>query len=105
MSGWENSDRKARLPPGWAKIAQRVKDRDGWRCTKILPSGKRCPRGRATGHRLEVDHRVAGDDHRMENLRTLCEHHHAKKSAKEGLEAQRLPPIRLRTEQHPGEIV
>lgn len=104
MSGWETSDRKARLPKDWQQLVERVKARDGHRCTKILPSGKRCPRGRTSGHRLEVDHRVPGDDHRMENLRTLCAHHHSKKTAQEGLAAQRLPPVRLRTERHPGEI-
>ena len=103
MSGWQGSDRKERLPMGWAKIAAKVKARDGYRCTKLLPSGKRCPRGRSTGHRLEVDHKIRGDDHRMENLRTLCEEHHAMKSSREGNQA-RLPPPRKRTERHPGEI-
>lgn len=105
MSGWQGSDRKERLPPDWAKRSTRVKERDGWRCTQILPSGKRCPRGRATGHRLEVDHKVPGDDHRLENLRSLCQHHHGKKTAQEGARGHWLPPASKRTEQHPGEIV
>lgn len=104
MSAWEGSDRRERLPANWPELKLRVKNRDGWRCRKILPSGKRCPRGRATGHRLEVDHKARGDDHSMGNLQSLCEHHHAKKSAQEGNKAHWLPPASKRTEQHPGEI-
>lgn len=100
---WEGSDRKDRLPADWDERCRTVKDRDGWRCTQRLPSGRRCPRGRATGHRVEVDHRIPGDDHSLSNLRCLCEHHHGKKSSREGL-AARLPPASKRTETHPGEI-
>lgn len=100
---WEGSDRKERLPDDWPERTRRVKDRDGWRCTKILPSGKRCPRGRTSGHQIEVDHKIPNDDHSLSNLQTLCDHHHAQKSAQEGLAAQRLPPVRKRTERHPGE--
>ena len=104
MSGWQGSDRKERLPDNWGALVAEIKDRDGWRCRKRLPSGKRCPRGRATGHRLEVDHINRGDDHSPSNLRCLCEEHHAQKSSKEGVFA-RLPKPRKRTERHPGEIV
>lgn len=101
---WEGSDRKERLPDDWEHRKLRVKERDGYRCTKILPSGKRCPRGRATGYKVEVDHKIPNDDHSMSNLACLCEHHHGKKSAQEGRKAQWLPPVRKRTERHPGEI-
>lgn len=67
-----------------------------------LPSGKRCPRGRSTGHSLQVDHIRRGDDHREENLRTLCVDHHTEKTQGESAEAQALPPIQKRTEPHPG---
>lgn len=105
MSGWQGSDRKERLPDDWPKLVRQVKNRDGWRCTKRLPSGKRCPRGRTTGHLLQVDHRVRGDDHSLSNLRSLCEEHHGQKSSKEGNDAQRLPPITKRTDPHPGEAL
>lgn len=105
MSGWQGSDRKERLPADWPKLVRQVKNRDGWQCTKRLPSGKRCPRGRATGHRLQVDHKVRGDDHSLKNLRSLCEEHHGQKSSQEGNDAQRLPPTTKRTDPHPGEAL
>lgn len=95
------SDRTRRLPDNWPKIVRQVKHRDGHQCRWRLPSGKRCPRGRATGHVLHVDHRKAGDDHRLANLQALCEEHHNMKSSREGLKAQRLPDISRRKEVHP----
>ena len=100
---WETSDRKERLPRDWDKRVARVKERDGWRCRKILPSGKRCPRGRATGHRLEVDHRIPNDDHSLSNLQALCEEHHLQKTLRESRRARWLPPPSKRTEPHPGD--
>lgn len=102
MSGWEGSDRRARLPDNWDQLRIQRLDIDGWRCTWRLPSGKRCPR-RAT----DVDHRVAmSDDHRIEALQSLCAHHHGKKSAREGNQARRaLKQSRYREpEEHPGRL-
>lgn len=99
---WETSDRRDRLPPDWGQRVQRVKDRDGHRCTKILKSGKRCPRGRSTGHQVEIDHKIPNDDHRLSNLRCLCVEHHKQKTAKEAKNARFLPPTQKRREPHPG---
>lgn len=102
MSGWDNSDRRERLPENWAtELVPAVKKRDGGRCTWRLPSGKRCPRPGT-----EVDHRVAGDDHSLRNLQLLCGDHHAKKTAQEGRRAKAAKRAsRYRsTEDHPGRV-
>lgn len=95
---WATSDRRARLPPDWSKIRDRVLQRDGHQCTFVLLDETRCPAA-AT----EVDHVERGDDHRPANLASLCRAHHAAKTAAEGHEAQRArryrdPPT------HPGLI-
>lgn len=98
---WDGSDRRDRLPDNWPALrAQRLR-LDGYRCTWKLPSGVRCPRP-AT----DVDHRVAGDDHRIGNLRSLCAHHHGQKSSQEGRQAQRQRANRGKRppEEHPGAL-
>lgn len=78
MSGWNDSDRRDRLPDDWEARRRKRLEIDGHRCTWRLPSGKRCPR-KAT----DVDHRVEGsDDHRISELQSLCAHHHGKKTAR-----------------------
>lgn len=55
----------------------------------------------------DVDHKVAmSDDHRIEALRSLCGHHHAQKSAREGAAAKAAKKAsRLREpEGHPGRV-
>lgn len=99
--GWETSDRKDRLPDGWETVIRpAVLRRCGGRCEARLPSGARCPRP-AT----DVDHKIAGDDHRLENLQGLCGHHHARKSSREGLAARRAVAgkKKRRQEGHPGD--
>lgn len=67
----------------------------------LKKDGSRC-RDRAT----QVDHVIAGDLHEMSNLRGICEWHHARKSAREGVEARRKAnEILYRApEVHPGLI-
>lgn len=99
MSGWNDSDRRDRLPANWATLVKQVKDRAKGRCEWRLPSGKRCPRaGR------DVDHRRPGDDHRMVNLQLLCVHHHQKKTAREGQAGRYRVRKKFRRpdENHPG---
>ncbi|XIG78765.1 endonuclease [Streptomyces sp. SGAir0957] len=92
--GWQNSGRKQRLPPGWAKIRARILARD--------PICKMC------GVRPSAfcDHIVAkADDHSDSGLQGLCGPCHDQKSSREGNEAQRANPRPGRTrpqEPHPG---
>jgi 5-methylcytosine-specific restriction endonuclease McrA len=102
MAGWNDSDRRDRLPSNWAsEIVPAVKKRDGGRCTWRLPSGARCPRPGT-----DVDHRVPGDNHSMRNLQLLCGDHHQKKTALDNRRAtQKRKAARYRKpEAHPGMI-
>jgi 5-methylcytosine-specific restriction enzyme A len=53
-----------------------------------------------------VDHVIAGDDHSPSNLAGICEWHHARKSAREGVEARKALNEMLyrKPEVHPGII-
>ncbi len=102
MPRWEGSDRRQRLPADWDKIRRRILRRDGHRCTHRDEYGKRCEEP-AT----DVDHIVAGDDHREANLTSLCGWHHQRKSSREGALAKAKARRRAdrkfrRTEDHPG---
>jgi 5-methylcytosine-specific restriction endonuclease McrA len=102
VSGWQNSDRRDRLPPDWFKIRARVLRRDGHTCTHRDDYGIRC-----ADLATDVDHIKPGDDHSMENLRALCSWHHNKKSGAEGGAASQANRRRQnrkfrRTEDHPG---
>lgn len=86
MAGkWQGSNRRQRLPSDWRARCKLVHARSGWRCEVELPSGARCPRDADGG----VDHIIPNDDHRLSNLRDTCQHHHGKKSSREGAEAKR----------------
>lgn len=102
MPQWAGSDRRSRLPANWASIRSRVLRRDGSQCTAVSHDGVRCAEP-AT----DVDHIVAGDDHREANLRSLCGWHHQRKSSAEGAAAlarkRRANDRKFRrTEDHPG---
>jgi 5-methylcytosine-specific restriction endonuclease McrA len=104
MPSWSGSDRRGRLPPDWPVRRARILRRDGHRCTARSTYGERCAE-RAT----DVDHIKPGDDHRDENLTSLCWWHHRRKSSAEGAAAaqrnrQRLQARFKRTEAHPGLI-
>ena len=92
--GWQGSDRKARLPSGWAKIRARILARD--------PVCKLCGVRPST----HCDHIVAkADDHSETGLQGVCGPCHDQKSAREGAAAAQAAgrPTRKRpTEQHPG---
>lgn len=92
------------LPGNWGTLRVEVFKRDGWRCRAILPSGARCPRGRATGHPLQCDHINGRNDHSMTNLQTLCETHHKRKTGREAFEARsrRQGGAGRRGEEHPS---
>jgi 5-methylcytosine-specific restriction enzyme A len=94
-----DSPRRARLPADWATIRAAVLERDDYHCQHVW-------QGNACGWRAsDVDHIVRGDDHSMENLQSLCSHHHKIKSAREGNAARWTPPTahaRRPPERHPG---
>lgn len=102
MPGWKGSTRRQRLPRDWPRIRQRILTRDRWQCTWRI-NGTPCGE-RAT----DVDHIIPGDDHRDENLASVCSRHHRRKSSSEGgqaaAEKRRRYPRRRPPEPHPGII-
>nr|WP_132120521.1 HNH endonuclease signature motif containing protein [Actinocrispum wychmicini] len=93
---WTSSSRKSRLPAGWTALRLAVLKRDRFTCQIQGPD--------CTTHATEVDHLVAGEDHRLENLRAVCSVCHGEKSAQEGNRAKaRLRALRRRpADRHPG---
>lgn len=100
MTGnWDSSNRRQRLPANWPAIRSKVLKRDLYRC-QWSEHGLIC--GQPAN---QVDHVINGDDHRMINLRSLCEPHHALKSSAEGNHARwHSNPRRRPEEPHPGTI-
>ncbi|WP_075926470.1 HNH endonuclease [Nocardiopsis sp. CNR-923] len=99
MPGWQNSTRRATLPPDWDRaIRPRILNRDNHRCHWRVGDGI-CGRP-AT----DVDHIDGRDDHRDENLQSLCRTHHRRKSSGEGGRARWAKrPSRYRPKPpHPG---
>ena len=98
--GWEGSDRKSRLPPNWGRLRLRVLRRDAYKCQwRDVYTGEKC-----LAPANQVDHVIPGDDHREENLQSLCAHHHGKKSSQEGNAAKARFPNKRPPERHPGLI-
>lgn len=95
---WASSNRRAELPPDWARRRDRRLAADGWRC-RWLVEGTRC-----TALATDIDHVEGSNDHRHENLQSLCAEHHKIKTAAEAVEARRTKKARARlpTEEHPG---
>lgn len=103
--GWKGSsktNRREELPEDWEQLRKAQFIRDGGRCTYVLPSGTRCPN---TAN--QADH--VGDKWDHANLTSLCELHHGKKTAQQGVAgkaammAYRRAPRRGK-EQHPGAL-
>lgn len=92
--GWQNSNRKSRLPSNWRTIRAKVLARD--------PICKICDTRPST----HCDHIVAKtDDHAEDRLQGVCATCHGMKSSAEGNEAQRANPRPGRQrpgERHPG---
>jgi hypothetical protein len=101
--GWQGSTRLNTLPDNWPHLrAQRRHIAEG-RCEWIKANGARC--NRPCWDDGECDHAVHRNDHRIESLRWLCKTHHGRKSSREGNDAHRERPSRLRpAEVHPGVI-
>ena len=103
---WANSNRRQELPTNWNSLAASIRKRDGHRCTWEYRVEDEIIRCTAT-ERLEVDHRIPGDDHSPENLRTLCHAHHAQKTQRESWQARSANLARAkkkfrRNEEHPA---
>lgn len=96
--GWSGSTRKERLPSDWPERRARVLERDRHQCT-VIEGGERC-----IEVATEVDHVVPGDDHRDENLASICSWHHGRKSSREGNRARWRFRARRPPERHPGLI-
>lgn len=101
---WEKgtSARASRLPPNWQSLRLRVLRRDRYQCQhRDYPGAPICG-GRAN----QVDHIERGDDHSVSNLQALCQHHHAAKSSREGVEARQAKgSTRRPPEPHPAERI
>jgi 5-methylcytosine-specific restriction endonuclease McrA len=78
---WLGSDRKSRLPADWPRRRLRIIRRHGGICHVCEEPGA-----------TEVDHLVAGDDHRDANLAPIHRACHLAKSAAEGVAARRGRP-------------
>jgi 5-methylcytosine-specific restriction protein A len=100
---WATSKRREELPPDWPALRQATFDRDGKRCT-WKTNDMRCDEP-AT----QCDHVVPGykgGTHDLSNLTSLCEPHHRKKSAMEGVQAraERREAARRPPERHPSTL-
>ena len=93
---WSSSDRREELPSNWDKLRQEALDRDGRRCRW---SGCGQP---AT----DVDHVRRGNDHRLQNLQSLCAWHHQIKTNQESAAERREQRAKLsfpnQYPKHPG---
>lgn len=102
MPGWQNSDRRQRLPADWPKRRNRILLRDRHQCQTKLEDDTRCGE-----YATEVDHKEPSGSDEDWNLEAICSWHHGKKSSSEGGEAQAKERRRInrsfrRTEKHPG---
>lgn len=101
-SNWTNSSRRDRLPSDWPRIRGRILRRDKKLCQWRMPDGDKC-----LAPATDVDHIRAGDDHRDNNLQSLCSMHHRRKSSSEGGTARGAARRKVaarfrRVEEHPG---
>lgn len=92
---WRGSNRVDRLPKGWYTVIRPL---------VFATYGDTCHLCGKPGAD-SVDHKVAGDDHSLQNLRPAHRYPcHAQKSAQEGVEARaaRRAEARHPEESHPG---
>lgn len=92
-SSWRTAPR----PRGWKTLRAQTLARDAHQCTWI-EDGERC-----TSEGTDADHIGDPEDHTLDNLRTLCEYHHRKRSAIQARAARGPLPSKERpTAPHPG---
>ena len=90
---WATSDRRDRLPDDWPKRVALVKRRAHGRCEETHHAAGCDGRGR------DVDHKVQGDDHSLDNLQLLSTACHARKTR---LDNGYRASVKAPTERHPG---
>jgi hypothetical protein len=84
-------------PRGWKGLRAQALERDAQQCTWI-EDGERCPEPGT-----DADHIGDPEDHRLDNLRTLCGYHHRKRTALQARAARGPMPSRQRPRTtHPG---
>jgi len=96
-TGWKGSTRRARLPIEWDRIRRKVlKSADG--LCQIRAQG-------CDGLASQVDHVVAGDDHRLGNLQATCGPCHVKKTNFENKQrlTKKMALKKRPTDSHPGQ--
>ena len=96
-TGWKGSTRRARLPIDWDRVRR-----------KVLKSADGMCQIRAQGCDVlasQVDHVVAGDDHRLSNLQATCGNCHTKKTNYENkIRRNKKMALKKRpTDSHPGQ--
>lgn len=101
---WDSSDRRSRLPANWSSLRRKRLSMDHYMCQWVLPDGTLC-----LDSATEVDHIIAGDNHALTNLQSLCYMHHSRKSSSEGGAARAANRRRIsqsfrRAEKHPGSM-
>ena len=96
---WQGSNRRAELPPDWAKRRKACLDAAGGRCQWILPSGARCPR-----EATDADHKSDPLNH--DDLQALCRTHHNRKTGEEAraARAKKGSAKRPKETRHPGRL-
>lgn len=90
---WTTSTRRDRLPNDWEARVKAVKKRAKGRCEETHHAPTCNGRGR------DVDHKVQGDDHSLENLQLLSGPCHDRKTR---LDNGYVAAIKAPVEQHPG---
>lgn len=99
-SSWANSNRKAELPTGWARLRQATASRAGYQCEATMRDGTRC-----TEPGTDCDHINGRHNHNLSNLQWLCRWHHDKKTAHEAAQGRRgtaRGSSKKPAERHPG---
>ncbi|MCL2470646.1 MAG: HNH endonuclease [Propionibacteriaceae bacterium] len=85
-------------------LRQKILTRDGHQCVATMrDTGLRCPEKT----QLEVDHilnKKSGGKNNSENLQTLCQWHHQKKTQEESRKARQESRKKIHQDKHPGEL-
>ena len=82
---WGRSKRSNRYGSAWQHLRKQILERDGHQCQLRLPDV-------CTGRASQVDHIISvadGGSDEPGNLRSVCRKCHARRTARQGLEARR----------------